>query len=330
MGRARDRAKDAERGAPVVRKLIVVIVVLGIIGAVAAWFLTAPRTFAASEIPDHKPDLRNGEYMFWAGGCDACHATPGAKGDDLLKLGGGLVLETQFGGFHVPNISPDRATGIGDWTTLDFINAMKYGIGRDGRHLYPAFPYTSYQRMRFEDLIDLKAYLDTLPPVKNVVPAHDLAFPFNIRRGLGLWQLLYVDGKTFVPDPKQSDEINRGAYLVEAPGHCTQCHSPRNFYGGIIAELAYSGAPSPAGQGVIPNITAHESGLGKWSVEDIVALFKTGFKPSFDVVGGEMAAIQRNLARLTPEDQKAIAEYLKTLPPIASTVKPPPQPAPAS
>jgi mono/diheme cytochrome c family protein len=176
--------------------------------------------------------------------------------------------------------------------------------------------------MRLEDIIDLKAYLDTLPAVENAVPATALAFPFNIRRGIGLWQRLYVNGETFVPDPAASAAVNRGAYLTEGPGHCTQCHSPRGFDGGIIADRAYSGAPLAGGAGNAPNITTDtESGIGTWSVTDIVGMMKTGFLPDFDVVGGDMTEVQRNLARLTPDDQTAMAEYLKTLPAIPSQYK---------
>lgn len=305
-----------------IRKLIAVLVVLAIVGLGAFWFLSAPRTFAASDLPDHTPDVANGEYIFWAGGCSSCHAAPSATGDDLLTLGGGLTLKTAFGDFHVPNISPDKATGIGDWSALDLVNAMKRGVRKDGTHLYPAFPYTSYQHMTFEDIIDLKAFLDTLPPVENAVPPTELAFPFNLRRGLGLWQLLYVSGKTFVPDPDATEAVNRGAYLITGPGHCTQCHSPRTFYGGIIASLAYSGAPLAAGDGSAPNITTDKgSGIGTWSVSDIVGLFKTGFLPDFDVIGSDMAPVQRNLAKLTAEDQNAMAEFMKTLPAIPSQYK---------
>lgn len=304
------------------RKLVAIVVVLGIVAAVALWFLSAPRSFAAADLPDHEPDLANGEYMFWAGGCVSCHAAPGASGEDLLKLGGGLVLKSDFGDFNVPNISPDPATGIGGWTTLDFVNAMKWGVGRGGEHLYPAFPYTSYQRMTFEDVIDLKAYLDTLPAVTNTVAPTALAFPFNLRRGLGLWKLLYVDGAAFVPDAAATEAVNRGAYLTEGPGHCTQCHSPRNFYGGIIASLEYSGAPLTGGEGSAPNITTDEgTGIGTWSIGDIVGMMKTGFLPDFDVVGGDMAEVQKNLARLTAEDQEAMAGFLKTLPAIPSEYK---------
>ena len=281
------------------RKLLLLALVLVAIGAGGFWVLTAPRTLAAGDLPAHKPDLANGEEMFWAGGCESCHAAEGATGDDQLKLGGGQALKTAFGTFHAPNISPDPQYGIGRWSNLDFVNAMKFGVAPGGRHLYPAFPYTSYQRMRIEDLIDLKAFLDTLPPVAKPSLPHELAFPFNIRRGIGLWQLLYVDGKTFQPDPAKSAELNRGAYLVEGPGHCGECHTPRNWIGGPVLARAYGGGPAPEGKGKIPNITSDATGLADWSADDIANLLATGFKPNFDSVGSTMAAVVRNTAKLS-------------------------------
>jgi mono/diheme cytochrome c family protein len=301
----------------VIRKLVILVLVLAVIGGTAFWFLTEPRGFAASDLPDHKADLANGELMFWAGGCESCHAAVDAKGEDLKKLGGGRSLATPFGTFHVPNISPDKDHGIGGWSNVDFINAMKFGVAPGGTHLYPAFPYTSYQRMKVEDLIDLKAYLDTLPAVANVVPPHDLPFPFTIRRGLGLWQLLYVDGKTLAEDPNASASVNRGHYLVAGPGHCGECHTPRNLIGGLKASLAYAGGPAPEGNGYIPNITPDEAtGIGKWSHDEIVEALTTGFTPDFDSLGGDMASVVQNLAHLGAEDRSAIANYLKSLKPI--------------
>lgn len=301
------------------RKLLVAIIVLAAIGLAGFWFLSAPRTLAADALPAHTPDVANGEYMFWAGGCTSCHAAPGATGDDKLKLAGGVALVTPFGKFVAPNISPDREFGIGGWSTLDFANAMKFGVAPGGEHLYPAFPYTSYQRMRIEDIIDLKAYLDTLPPVAAAAPPHELSFPFNMRRGLGLWQRLYVDGRTYVPNPSASEAVNRGGYLVEAPGHCAQCHTPRNLIGGIVTASAYAGGPAPEGTGRIPNITPHGEGIGDWSENDIVAFFETGFTPAFDSPGGAMAAVQQNIAKLRHEDIVAIAQYLKSLAPLPRT-----------
>ena len=215
------------------RRALLVLLALAAAGAISFYLLTIPQTVPASALPDHAPDIANGKYMFTAGGCAECHAVPKAACDDLdikdeTVLVGGRCLKTDVGTFYVPNISPDKETGIGTWTTLDFVNAMKRGIAPGGVHLYPAFPYTSYQRMTYEDLIDLKAYLDTLPAVRSEVPAHALKFPYNIRCGVGLFQRRYVDGKSFMPDPRQSAEVNRGAYLALGPGHCAECHSPRD------------------------------------------------------------------------------------------------------
>ena len=298
---------------------------IGLLGAIAFFLLTTPRALPASALPAHTPDLANGAYMFTAGGCAECHAAPLGKCDDKKTLdktvlAGGRCLKTPFGVFNVPNISPDKEHGIGTWSTLDFVTAMKLGVAPGGEHLYPAFPYTSYQRMRSEDLIDLKAYLDTLPASSNAVPEHDLAFPFNVRRGLGLWQLFYVDGKTFVPDPKATAELNRGAYLVQGPGHCGECHSPRNIFGGVIASEAYAGARNPEGKGTIANITPSKDGIGDWSGADIIDFLENGNLPDGDVVGGSMAAVQGNMAKLTPQDRGAIATYLEALPPRPDAV----------
>ncbi|MEO8666888.1 MAG: cytochrome c [Bauldia sp.] len=304
-----------------IRKLIGLIVVLAVIGAVIGWVLTAPKTLAATDLPDHTPDLANGAFMFHAGGCDSCHSDRAAKGDDRLKLGGGLVLDTPVGKFHVPNISPDPENGIGKWSTLDFVNAMKMGVAPDGSHLYPAFPYYSYQRMKIEDIIDLKAFLDTLPPVAQAVPAHELLFPFSIRRGTGAWKLLYIDGKTFQPDPAATEEVNLGAYLVRAPGHCGECHSPRNIAKAIDESRAYGGGPDPDGKGWIPNITPDvKTGIGSLSHEDIVTVLTGGLSPlTFDSLGGEMAQVTRELKaadELRPGTVAAIGAYLKSLQPI--------------
>lgn len=292
-----------------------------IVGAgLALYLLTMPVTFSAADLPDHTPDIANGKTMFIAGGCAECHAVPLKTCDNLeiedeTRLAGGRCLKTDVGTFYAPNISPDPTSGIGNWSTLDFVNAMKRGVAPGGVHLYPAFPYTSYQRMRFEDLIDLKAYLDTLPPVRSTVPANDLRFPYNVRRGVGLFQRLYVNGKTFEPDPNASEAVNRGGYLVLGPGHCTECHSPRNALGGIIADEAFAGAKSPEGKGDAPNITSSPDGIGDWSQEDITYFLETGSTPDFDVVGEFMVPVQENMARLPAHDREAIAAFLKTLPP---------------
>lgn len=311
------------------RKAGLVLVAIVAAGAFVFYLLTIPETVPASALPDHLPDAGNGKYMFAAGGCAECHAVPARACDDLdiedeTVLAGGRCLKTDFGVFHVPNISPDKKTGIGKWTTLDFVTAMKRGVAPGGVHLYPAFPYTSYQRMSYEDLIDLKAYLDTLPPVRHTAPAHALRFPYNIRRGVGLFQRRYVDGKTFTPDPEASALVNRGAYLVLGAGHCAECHSPRDALGGMIAAQGFAGARAPEGHGSVPNITPSDDGIGDWSEEDIAYLLETGTTPDFDVIGEAMVPVQENMAKLTPEDRNAIAAFLKSLPPRADAVQDPP------
>jgi mono/diheme cytochrome c family protein len=254
----------------------------------------------------------NGRIAFYAGGCTSCHATPGQ--DDKQRLGGGYALKSPFGTFHVPNISPHKQDGIGSWSTADFIRAVREGVSPKGQHYYPAFPYTSYQRMSREDVADLFAFIMTLPPVEGRAPAHELPFPFNIRRGIGLWKLAFLDGKGFAPDPNRSPEWNRGAYLVNGPGHCAECHSERNFAGAIIEERRFTGGPDPEGRGTVPNITPHPTGIGGWTAADLATLLKTGETPNFDTVGGPMADVVRNTAQLSDADRQAMAEYLLSLP----------------
>jgi len=295
------------------RKLLIAIVVLALLGGGAFYVLTIPAPAVKGPLPAHTANLANGETVFNAGGCASCHAIP--KQDNSRRLGGGLALTTPFGTFKVPNISPDARHGIGAWSEAAFVNAMLRGIGRNGEHLYPAFPYTTYQRMKLDDVRDLFAFIKTLPAEAVASEPHALAFPFNVRRGLGLWKLLYLDGKTFMPDPGKSAAINRGAYLTEALGHCAECHSPRDVFGGIPADRRFSGGPNPEGKGWVPNITPHEDGLAKWSESDIANLLETGFTPEQDSVGSNMADVVSNTAKLKPEDRNAMAAYIKSLPP---------------
>ncbi len=295
------------------RRLIAALLILGICGAVAFWFLTAPQMSSAISVPNHDADPVNGERIFLVGGCSSCHAAPGAKGEDKLKLGGGLELNTPFGIFRVPNISPDPKTGIGAWSNRDFLNAMLHGVSPANEHYYPAFPYTSYARMKPADLIDLRAYMKTLPVVSNTVADHDLPFPFSVRRGLGLWKRMFLNGDAAVDLATGDETVRRGQYLVEGPGHCGECHTPRNLIGGPKLDAWLAGAPNPDGEGVIPNITPHAEGLKDWAVSDIVYYLESGFTPEFDSVGGSMVAVQDNMAKLPDEDRQAIAAYLKAV-----------------
>jgi mono/diheme cytochrome c family protein len=169
--------------------------------------------------------------------------------------------------------------------------------------------------MSAEDLSDLFAFMQTLPAVEGRARDHDLPFPFNIRRGVGLWKLAFLDGKLFTPDPSRSASLNRGDYLVNGPGHCAECHSERNFAGAIIEERRFAGAPDPEGRGIVPNITPHQTGIGGWAPEEVATLLKTGETPLFDTVGGPMGAVVANTAQLPDADRQAMAEYLLSLPP---------------
>ncbi len=290
-------------------------VTLAAVGGATFFVLTRPAELPKEALTSVRAaDIKAGETMFNAGGCASCHATPGQ--DDKKRLGGGLAMHTPFGTFKVPNISPDPKAGIGSWSEQQFANAMIKGVGRSGEHLYPSFPYTSYQRMPLADVRDMFAYIKTLPALDTPSAPHELKFPFSIRRGLGLWKLLFLDGKTFTPDPTKSDEINRGAYLVDGPGHCGECHTPRNAIGGLDQSRRYGGGPDPEGKGWVPNITPHADGLAKWSAKDIAYFLESGFNPDYDAAGGSMADVVLNTGKLTPEDRAAMAAYLRSLPAI--------------
>jgi mono/diheme cytochrome c family protein len=303
----------------VLRKLVLPVLGAGVIGSAALWILTAPAVVSAGALSPYRPDPANGRTMFFAGGCAGCHATPGQ--DDPTKLGGGLGLKTPFGTVYVPNISADAKDGIGAWSEANFVTAVLKGTSPEGEHYFPAFPYTSFQRMKLDDVRDLFAYLKTLPAIAGKVRDHDLRFPFNIRRAAGLWKLLFLDGKPFTPDPAKSAAWNRGAYLVNGPGHCAECHSPRNFLGAIEAGQRFAGGPNLEKEGWVPNIT--QKGLAKWSEGDIANLLATGEMRDGDDVSGLMAEEVRNIAKLSAADRAAMAVYVKSLPPVDGP-KPPP------
>jgi mono/diheme cytochrome c family protein len=296
------------------RKLALLAAAAAIIGAAVFWFITAPATVAASALPAHAPDLGNGRTMFYAGGCAACHAVPNQA--DKTRLGGGLALKSPFGIFYAPNISPHPSDGIGAWSEADFVTAMGKGTSPAGTHYYPVFPYPSYQRMKPDDMRDLFAYLKTLPLVTGKVRDHDLPFPFKLRRLVGVWKFLFLDGRPFAPDPVKPAQWNRGAYLVNGPSHCAECHSPRNLLGGIVASERFAGGPDPeGGDGWIPNIT--QAGIGKYSERDIERILESGDTPDGDSVGGAMTAVVANTSKLPAEDLAAMADYVKSLPPVA-------------
>jgi len=300
------------------RKLLIAAASVVVLGVVAFWIITAPATVPASALPPYTPDLANGKVMFYAGGCASCHASVGQQ--EPTRLGGGLALGSPFGTFYAPNISPDRDAGIGRWNETDFITALWKGTTPDGQHFYPAFPYTSYQRIALNDARDLFAYLHTLPAVTGKAPPHQVPFPFSWRRLLGGWKFLFLDGQPFGPDPSKSAQWNRGAYLVNGPGHCAECHSPRNVLGGIETGKRFAGGPDLEGKGWVPNIT--QKGLADYSEKDIAYLLETGQTPDGDSVGGAMTAVIRNTSQLPATDREAMAVYLKSLPPVEGPPRP--------
>jgi mono/diheme cytochrome c family protein len=312
------------------QRFALMVAICAVAGAAAFWFLTMPATVPASALPQFTPNVDNGRTMFDIGGCASCHAVPNKDPDkvDRTRLGGGLALKSPFGTFYVPNISPDPKDGIGNWSEANFVTALWQGTSEHGNNLFPAFPYTSYTHMQLDDVRDLFAYLKTLPAVPGRVRRHDLPFPFNIRRLVGGWKLLFFHGGPFVPDPSKSAQWNRGAYLVNGPGHCAECHSPRNMLGGIIESERFAGGPSPDGNGWVPNITP--AGLGKsvlgnveWTEKDIASFLGDSMNPVGDFAGAAMTDVIRNTSLLSANDRAAIANYIFTLPPRQGPTPPP-------
>jgi mono/diheme cytochrome c family protein len=278
--------------------------------AATAWFVTAPGGVSAevAAAVSEPGDPEAGKNVFYIAGCESCHMSPGQK--DPLRLGGGLELKTPFGSFYPPNISPDPVDGIGAWRAADLANALMAGVSPKGEHLYPAFPYPSYRRMSIKDARDLFAFLHTTPPISGRAPSNSLKFPFSIRRAVGFWKLLYMPkiDQSLAVDP--TDEEALGRYLVNGPGHCAECHSPRDLFGGISASRRLTGGPLPDGKGKAPNITAE--GLKDWSEDDVETALSTGFTPSGDVLGSAMTAVVRSLKQVPEPDLAAIARYLKS------------------
>lgn len=302
-------------------KAVIGVAVLGVASVLAAavWEgYRGPLTVTVTGTPDPK----RGEYLIRAGGCVACHTEEQVLKDKGPILGGGRVFKTPFGTFHGPNISRDPTHGIGGWSDAAFVRAFRDGRGPHGRNLYPAFPYASFAGVAEQDLLDIKAYIFTLPAQAKPNKPHELGFPFNIRFGLTFWKWLFFARDRFRPDPARSAEWNRGAYLVRHLAHCGECHTPRNALGAMQESRFLAGAPDVEG-GIAPNITADsDTGIGKWTVENIVDLLKTGMTPESDFVGGAMTdVVNHGTSHLSDADLKAMAVYLKSVPPIRNKVE---------
>ena len=292
------------------RRLLVSLIALAALAGAAGWFLSAPERADARLYAGLEGDAAKGERIFHASGCASCHAAPDAEGDARLVLAGGVRLESDFGTFLAPNISPHPEAGIGGWSLEEFATALTKGVSPEGRHYYPAFPYTAYAKMAPQDVADLKAYMDTLPVSDAESAPHELSFPFTLSRGIGLWKRAYLD-EGWVMEDAPGEELARGRYLVEALAHCGECHTPRNFAGALDTARWMGGAPNPSGRGRIPAITPDELG---WDASEIAWYLKTGFTPDYDSAGGSMAKVVTSLSQLADDDRAAIAAYLLALP----------------
>jgi len=261
-----------------------------------SFFLMTSASFAQG-------DATRGAYVLKMGGCVSCHKTPKQKKADLS---GGLAIKSPFGTFYVPNITPHPKAGIGGWSDEDFIQAMTQGISPQGSHYYPAFPYTSYTKMTRQDLLDLKAYLDTVAPSDNSVPDHDLPFPFNMRFLMAGWKMMFFNEGTFQPDPDKSSRWNRGAYIVNGPSHCGECHTPRNSLGGSDLSRKFQGNPDGPENEKVPAMRPKN-----WTTTDYFTALRMGMTPDGDFLGGAMGHVIANTtSKLDKEDLQSIVTYL--------------------
>ena len=293
-------------------RMLVAIAALIAVALAAWWWFTRPNPLDAAALAGIDADPAHGEAVFAAAGCASCHAAPDSEGADRLVLAGGERFPSPFGTFVAPNISPHPEAGIGGWSDLEIASAIQRGVSPRGAHYYPAFPYTAYGNATTEDVAGLVAYLRTLPETDTPSQPHEVGFPFNIRRNLGVWKRLFAR-EGWVLQEAGSAEVERGRYLVEALGHCGECHTPRGALGALRTDRWLAGAPNPAGTGSIPNITP--GGLD-WSEQDIAGYLASGFTPDFDTAGGLMAEVIENTSQLTDADRMAIAAYLKVVPAI--------------
>ena len=277
--------------------LLVVVILIGYFSA------SKVKTTDFAHLKNLTPNLGNGEYVFIAAGCSNCHQSLGST--DELALAGGTAFNSTFGTIYAPNVSMSERDGIGKWTIVEFAKALKEGISPEGDHYFPAFPYTSYSKITDQDLVDLWEFWRTLPIIDGESKKHELKWPFSVRRNIGLWKLLY-----FSKEPRVIEDFDRGQYLAEALLHCTECHTPRTFLGGLQKKKWMQGGKNLVSKGFIPNITTFEL---NWSPAEISEYLLTGFTPDYDSAGGQMALVIDNTSRLTKRDRDAIAGYIYTI-----------------
>lgn len=309
------------------KPLVVAASVVVLAGAgFAGWRLYDRDPEISAPDVNHTPELiAKGEYLVKAADCAACHDTPGGK-----PFSGGRAFTLPFGTIYSTNITADRETGIGTWSDDDFVRALHKGVAKDGSHLYPAFPYSSYTGLSREDIVAMKAYLFSLPVVHAPAKPNELAFPFNQRWTLAFWNLAFLDQKRFRPEPKESAVENRGEYLATALGHCGECHTPRNVGFAMAMSKQFGGAMLEGWHAY--NITADKGyGIGDWTDEQLAAYLSTGHAPGRGSAAGPMAEVIANsLQYLTPEDIRALVAYLRRVEPKTGKPGTEVNPAPAT
>jgi mono/diheme cytochrome c family protein len=275
-------------------------------GIASLWLAVSSSAHASD--PQEFTEIARGRYLAIASDCVSCHTVPGAK-----PFAGGRPIETPFGNMVAPNITPDLETGIGAWSEEAFDAAVRQGIRPNGARLYPAMPYNAYTKMSRDDVRAIRAYLNSVDPVRNAVIANTLPFPFNIRATMRIWDALYFKQGEFTPDPSKSAEWNRGAFLVDGPAHCGACHTPKTFLGGDRADLYLQGSNLQGWSA--PDLTNDKrTGLGNWSGQDIAGYLKTGHNGITAATGPMSEAVSLSTSHMTDEDTLAIATYLKSLP----------------
>ena len=316
--------------------IVGVIVVVGL--ALAAWIVIRPGPMAfvdgkkvtlaeytgkptgvPADFQATEP-LARGQYLAEAADCEACHTAEGGK-----RFAGGRPFDTDFGTIFSPNITPDKETGIGAWSDADFLKAVHEGVSKDGKNLYPAFPYASYTYLTDEDVLAIKAYLFSQPAEKNVAPANTLRSPYNNRGLMAIWSKFYNPNERFKPVAEKSVSWNRGAYLTEALGHCGDCHTPRTMLQALDNRKKFSGGLAEGWRAY--NLSSDkESGIGNWTAQDMEAYLKTGHSQNRGSAFGPMAqAVHLSFQKLTDSDLKAIVEYVRSVPPVSNSDLPAPK-----
>ena len=307
-------AAQAGRWPRLARWLLVAGVIVVLLVALVAWLNVRGEAPVSrdpgAQGPADPATLLRGAYLARAGNCMGCHTAVGGG-----EFAGGLGVDTPFGTVFAPNITPDGKTGIGNWSASEFWRAMHHGRSRDGRLLYPAFPYPSYTKLTRADSDALYAYLRSIKPVQQANKAHQLPFPYNTQAALAVWRAMFFQAGAFEAQPRKGAAWNRGKYLVDALAHCAACHSGRNFLGGTSVNAEFAGGLMPDQAWYAPSLAAPgEAGVQHWPREQVVQLLKSGVSAHAAVSGPMADVVYTSTQYLSDQDLAAMAEYLAAIP----------------